>query len=222
MSYAYDGLGRVTSRGVGGLTNREKYTYNPGPNGTATTQVQKFEALYGIVTTYEYDVNENIKRFRNLEGDSRYTYDSLGRIIRIDNSDPGVDATEIYEYDGQKLSFINDTSPSASNRYEVTDSDRDVRMNPQIVSVSGGIWELPRKIKLGDSKETLYEAYDGNKGKERTTQGQFLISYDYGESGRIIYHFYTDAMDELVQVTIEWYDSCDREDVSAPSGVPSA
>lgn len=124
---------------------------------------------------------------------------------------------------GENLNFMkNDTSPSTSNRYEVTDSDREVRMKPQIISVSGGNWELPRKIKLGDSRETLYEAYDGNKGKEQTAQGQFLVSYDYGESGRIIYHFYTDAIDKLVQVTIEWYDSHDREDVSGPLGVPSA
>ena len=101
LSYAYDGLGRVTSRGVGGLTNREKYTYNPGPNGTTTTQVQKFSDLQGLETTYTYDVNGNITAADSKEASDRYVYDALGRMVRANNGDSDVELTETYEYDAR-------------------------------------------------------------------------------------------------------------------------
>ena len=125
---------------------------------------------------------------------------------------------------GEKLNFITKDSSfftSGYDKYEVTDSDKDVRMKTQIVSVFGGDWALPRKMKFGDSIDILYEAYNGNRGKEREAQGLFLVSYDYGESGRITYGFH-DTTYNLERFTIEWYDAHNWEDVSAPSGVPAA
>jgi hypothetical protein len=130
---------------------------------------------------------------------------------------------------GEKLNFIvkdDSKSPISYDKYQVTNSDREVRMKPQTISIFGGNWELPRKMNFGDSINELYNAYNGNKGKESITQGQFMVFYNYGESGRITYEFGTDAIDDTIykleQVTIEWYDAHNWEDVSAPSGVPPA
>lgn len=98
---------------------------------------------------------------------------------------------------------------TGGNIYKVSDSAMDIKMKPKYVSVSNGDWTLPRGIKLGDSIDSLYNAYNGNKGTERFAQGELLISYDYGESGSIIYHFADTSMDGVIsglrQVTIEWY-----------------
>ena len=132
---------------------------------------------------------------------------------------------------GEKLNFIikdDSESPISYGRYEVTDSDKEVQMKPRSTSVLGGNWALPRKINFGDSIEAIYKAYNGNKGKERDDgQGQFTVSYDYGESGRITYEFdfnseYTDVIDELKGVSIEWYDAYNYwKDSPAPSVSPS-
>ena len=109
--------------------------------------------------------------------------------------------------------------------YEATDADREVRLKPQSITVFGKNWPLPRNLKIGDSINTLYEAYDGNKGRERTAQGQFMISYDYEEDGRITYLFNTDVIDENLYITafsIEWYDVWRWEEMSFPEGLPPA
>lgn len=113
---------------------------------------------------------------------------------------------------GEKLNFIvkdDSKSPISYDRYQVTNSDKEVRMKPQIISIFGGDWVLPRKMNFGDSIELLYNAYNGNKGKERIAQGQLLISYKYGDSGTITYVFGIDEVEDtfykLEQVTIEWY-----------------
>ena len=109
---------------------------------------------------------------------------------------------------GEKLNLIKDDSrlPYDNNYYKLTDSDREVRLKPQSMGVSGGDWILPRKMKFGDSIDVLYNVYDGNKGKEKYVEGRFMVSYDYGESGRITYEFH-DTTYKLEQVTIEWYDA---------------
>ena len=109
---------------------------------------------------------------------------------------------------GEELNFIikNDSVIGGYDKYEVTDSDKEVRMKPQVIGVWGGNWALPRKMNFGDSIEALYNAYNGNKGKEKVVEGRFMVSYDYGESGRITYEF-DENIYTLEQVTIEWYNA---------------
>lgn len=110
-------------------------------------------------------------------------------------------------------------------KYKVSDSAMDVKMKPKYMSVISGDWILPRGIKLGDSIDSLYNAYNGNRGEERFAQGEFLISYDYGESGSIIYHFNgtnTDStIGELEQITIEWYNDSEPNNSTQSEKSPS-
>lgn len=127
---------------------------------------------------------------------------------------------------GEKLNFIikDDSKPLYSyERYQVTDSDRDVRMKLRSISICVENFELPRNIKLGCSINELYDAYNGNQGKKSFCEHLSLISYKYGESGCITYCFDTESIystNELVEVLIEWYDTHNYEDVSTPSGLP--
>ncbi len=100
LKYSYDGLGRVTTRQVGELANKETYTYQAGVNGTTTTQVERFKDLEGVETRYTYDAVGNIESSIGPHGINSYVYDGLGRMIRADHG-YGADCTETYEYDGR-------------------------------------------------------------------------------------------------------------------------
>ena len=100
LKYSYDGLGRVTTRQVGELANKETYTYQAGVNGTTTTQVERFKDLEGVETYYTYDAVGNIVSSIGPHGINSYVYDGLGRMIRADHG-YGADCTETYEYDGR-------------------------------------------------------------------------------------------------------------------------
>lgn len=106
---------------------------------------------------------------------------------------------------GEELNLIS----AGDGIYTVPDSAMDIPMKTKYTSVSNGDLALPRRIKLGDSIDALYLAYNGNRGDERSAQGELLISYAYGESDSIIYHFNGASTDgvigELEQVTVEWY-----------------
>ena len=96
--------------------------------------------------------------------------------------------------------------------YEITEADMNIRLKPQMLFIDGEKWELPRKIKIGCSEEMLFEAYNGNKGRERFAQGLTMYSYDYGETGRITYGFEYFS-EELSYFLIEWYDAIHWEDM---------
>ena len=104
-----------------------------------------------------------------------------------------------------------DLSPTDNERFEVPESSLSISLQPQNVSIWSENLELPRGIQIGNSIETLYDAYKGNRGKERQAQGVFLVSYDYGESGSITYHFNDTSEDGIIgaleQVSIEWYNT---------------
>ncbi|MDO5149906.1 MAG: hypothetical protein Q4D76_10980 [Oscillospiraceae bacterium] len=131
-----------------------------------------------------------------------YSSDGFG-VISIMFEDVMFDLTANH---GEKL----DLEPTEDSRYyKVPNSAMDIQMEVQYSCVFNGNCRLPRGIKLGDSIESLYNAYNGNRGKERSAQGEFLVSYKYGESGSIIYHFDDTNSDGVTsgikQVTIEWY-----------------
>ena len=108
---------------------------------------------------------------------------------------------------GEQLNYIikdDSMSPSGFGRYAITESDRSVRMKPLCSWVSGENWPLPRNMKIGDSRDKLTGAYNGDEGLENTAEGQLSVSYDYGQSGYISYIFYND---KLESVSITWYDA---------------
>jgi len=108
---------------------------------------------------------------------------------------------------GEELSYAltNDPPPvsDSSGFCSVEESDKSVRMKPICSWVSGEKWPLPRNMKIGDSREQLTHAYNGDMGQENTAEGQLAVAYGYGQSGYIAYIFYDD---KLNSVSITWYD----------------
>jgi hypothetical protein len=213
------------------------------PNGSTPTKSDISASEQTIVTTEPYSFSE----VNTLFGPGPFSVNELAKVFgeptfidgyysEKDGKNGFFILSALYKdiyivlaaNNGEKLNFIvkdDSKSPTSYDKYQITNSDREVRMKPQAISIFGGNWDLPRKMKFGDSINVLYDAYNGNKGKERIAQGQFMVSYNYGESGRITYEFGTDAIDssnKLEGVSIEWYDAHNWEDVSAPSDVPPA
>ena len=97
-------------------------------------------------------------------------------------------------------------------------------MKPKCMSIISGDWTLSYGIKLGDSKEKVYNAYNGNKGIERQAQGMLLISYNYGEYGSITYHFNdtceNSIISKLYQITIEWHNTYTLNNISPVEKAP--
>ncbi len=174
LKYTYDGLGRVTSRQVGGLTGKESYTYSPGPNGTATTQVQKFRDLQGLETTYTYDANGNITAADSEEANDWYVYDALGRMVRANNGDGDVRLTETYEYDARG-NIVSRT------RYSYTTAETPTRPKKTITYKYED-----------DSWADLLTEYDGetltydNIGNPLTYRDGMTMSWKHGRSLRDI------------------------------------
>lgn len=129
---------------------------------------------------------------------------------------------ELAANNGEKLSYTESTS--SYKTYQVSDSDRYVRMKLLSIDIVGGNWELPRNIKFGDSINALFAAYNGDEGEQSFSEGSFMVSYNYGESGCITYAFETEEIDSsnrLMAVVIEWYNAFKLNDVSSTiSGLP--
>lgn len=99
------------------------------------------------------------------------------------------------------------TLPYGSDMYVVSESDKAVCMNPLCTRIRSEIWPLPRNMKIGDSLDKLYDAYDGDKGRKEIAEGSLMVFYDYGETGHIVYIFSDEGEDStLAEVSITWYD----------------
>jgi hypothetical protein len=113
---------------------------------------------------------------------------------------------------------------SESEYYKLPNSSKDIQMKPKCMSIISGDWTLSYGIKLGDSKEKVYNAYNGNKGIERQAQGMLLISYNYGEYGSITYHFNdtceNSIISKLYQITIEWHNTYTLNNISPVEKAP--
>ena len=148
-----------------------------------------------------------------------YSNDGFG-VISVMFEDVMFDLTANH---GEKLNL----EPTENSRYyKVPDSAMDIQMEVHYSGIFNGNWRLPRGIKLGDSIESLYNVYNGNRGQERSAQGEFLVSYKYGESGSIIYHFDDTNADGVIsgikQVTIEWYSTNNPNESIQSKNAPPA
>ena len=116
---------------------------------------------------------------------------------------------------GVSLRLTTTVGPS-----DVPEEVLDMPLQTWTVSVFSGDLPLPRNLHFGDSIENVYAAYGNDTGTQQTldgelygsarreAQGELLISFRYGESGSITYHFADDGQggySGLSQVTITWY-----------------
>ncbi|MBQ8961386.1 MAG: hypothetical protein IJ071_09305 [Ruminococcus sp.] len=148
----------------------------------------------------EISVNELAQTFGEPELVYGYFDESGAQIVSVTFQEAMFD---LACYDGRLQ-----LEESSDQIQDVPESVLDLELVPETVSITGGDWQLPRNIRLGDSLDTVYSAY-GSHGTERTAQGERLISYDL-EDGAVTYHF--DQEGSLFQFTISWNDR------SFPSG----
>ena len=96
LSYAYDNLGRMTSRQIsGGIATT--YNYLDGQDNTTSTLIESVDNGEDE-WSYEYDNVGNItKVFRDGELRQSYEYDHLNQLTRVNDKD--TDATYCYQYD---------------------------------------------------------------------------------------------------------------------------
>lgn len=96
VSYAYDELGRISTRTVGKLTST--YGYVSGGYGTnSTTPLVASISQGSIPFTYAYDNRGNIISENRNGVTTTYSYDALGQLIRV--NDPVQNQTWVFNYD---------------------------------------------------------------------------------------------------------------------------
>ena len=116
---------------------------------------------------------------------------------------------------GVSLRLTTTVGPS-----DVPEEVLDMPLQTWTASVFSGDLPLPRNLHFGDPIENVYAAYGNDTGTQQTldgelygsarreAQGELLISFRYGKSGSITYHFADDGQggySGLSQVTITWY-----------------
>ena len=107
ITYNYDSWDRLTTKNIAfsGTTNTVSYTYNE-----QSMLVTQYTTSVGTASkTYKYtydDANVNITEVRDANNNllQKYTYDSLDRLIREDNSQAGETYAFTYDNNGNILS----------------------------------------------------------------------------------------------------------------------
>lgn len=160
-----------------------------------------------------FSVNELIARF--AKPDILYGYHS--ERLGCDLISVVFDAVmfDLAAEPGVSLRLTTTVGPSG-----VPEEVLDMPLQTWTVSVFSGDLPLPRNLHFGDPIENVYAAYGNDTGTQQTldgelygsarreAQGELLISFRYGESGSITYHFADDGQggySGLSQVTITWY-----------------
>lgn len=121
FSFTYDVLGRLTKRTLSTGTNvSETYTYKNAANttnrtGYTTTLVDQLTDFAGTTHTYTYDKVGNIKSETIGSDTKSYEYDSLNRLVRV--NDETVGKTYVYDYDnrGNLLRYYTYNYTTAEN-----------------------------------------------------------------------------------------------------------
>lgn len=104
VAYAYDGLGRITTKTVTNGSNAAASTYGfiaGGHGSDSTTSLVGSITQPGQTLTYDYDDVGNIVKEKRAENgttkETTYKYDKLGQLTRV--NDPHANVTWTYEYD---------------------------------------------------------------------------------------------------------------------------
>ena len=169
-----------------------------------TYSFSEVDVLFGLGS---FSVNDLVKVFGEPSFIDGYRWDGGAFAVNVQFNDIVFD---LVANKGEELNFIvkDDLATSGSyGRYTVTESDKSVRMKPLNSCIIGKNWPLPRNIKIGDSRNKLTNAYNGDKGKKEILGGELTIFYDYGQSGNIAYVFSISKPTVLDRVEIMWYDS---------------
>jgi RHS repeat-associated protein len=118
-TYRYDGVGNLVAR-TDGNGHETRFAYD------AANRLIRLTAPGDRTWTYAYDANGNLARVTDANGNAtpttddgttRYTWDSLGRVTKVDYSDDTPDV--LMEYDAMsRLTKLTDGAASATFTYD--------------------------------------------------------------------------------------------------------
>ena len=202
--YTYNAAGELI-RKTDSLQNEISYDYDPAgnltkktdENGTETTY--RYDALNELIdsdtketlssASYSYDEMGNVTSMKDVTGESTYTYDEAGRLIRaVDGSDKSVS----YSYDGfGNLSTL--TYPDGSvvrYTYDANGQLSDIRSKDGQVTyeydAEGNVLKITRKNANGEAGTTILSYDDLNRVKNlvNTCNGTVISAYGYAYDNR--------------------------------------
>ena len=202
--YTYNAAGELI-RKTDSLQNEISYDYDPAgnltkktdENGTETTY--RYDALNELIdsdtketlssASYSYDEMGNVTSMKDVTGESTYTYDEAGRLIRaVDGSDKSVS----YSYDGfGNLSTL--TYPDGSvvrYTYDANGQLSDIRSKDGQVTyeydAEGNVLKITRKNANGETGTTVLSYDDLNRVKNlvNTCNGTVISAYGYAYDNR--------------------------------------
>lgn len=218
VSYAYDALGRVSSRTTGSLTST--YGYVAGGYGVnSTTPLVASIQQNAIPFTYAYDSRGNIISETRNGQTTTYGYDALGQLIRV--NDPHLNQTWVYNYDrgGNILSKVRyayttgtlgtalETIPYAYGdanwkdkltAYNGNSITYDAIGNPLNDGVWAYEWQAGRQLKrMSAEGTTLTFQYDHNglRTQKVVEQSWYPEITNYYLHGKLLTHMTVDYYD---------------------------
>ena len=190
VSYAYDDLGRVTTRAAECGPDASKltsvYEYVDGGYGTnSTTPLVKKITQNGISFEYEYDSRGNIVSEKRGNLTTTYAYDALGQLIRV--NDPHENATWVYNYDRggnilSKVKYAYTTGAVGTALETIPYAYGDANWKDKLTAYNGtAITYDAIGNPLNDGSWT-YEWAVGRQLKKMSREGQSL-SFKYDHNG---------------------------------------
>lgn len=202
ISYTYDAVGNVTSVTIPSGTTT--YTYD------ALNRLATVTDTYGGVTTYEYDKVGNRSGVTYPNGTvTRYTYDELNRLIKLENLKP--DSTVISSYDyvlgpvGNRLQIAESSGRTIAYTYDelyrlVQEDVADLTLgNSTTTYTYDAVGNMLTKTINGISHGYTYDAndrllqddntfytYDKNGNILEEQSPSEITTYEYDDENRLI------------------------------------
>ncbi|MGJ8743540.1 RHS repeat-associated core domain-containing protein [Polaribacter sp.] len=171
-TFDYDGINRLLSKTVNGLTS--EYTYDKNDNLTSFTNSGN------LTTSYNYNKNDNIKEIKNTKGvKTSFDYNDKDQVIS--ETFGGLEKNYRYNDDGSLERF---TKPSGDRiDYEY---DNDGRLE-KIGTISNIEYNNKNLVdEITNDTGTMEFKYDNlNRLDEVTTVHNYEIKYDYEKTGLI-------------------------------------
>ena len=191
ITYNYDSWDRLTTKNIAfsGTTNTVSYTYNE-----QSMLVTQYTTSVGTASkTYKYtydDANVNITEVRDANNNllQKYTYDSLDRLIREDNSQAGKTFVFTYDNNGNILSEkvyeyttgnLDSVTPTSTRTYGYSNST----WKDQLTSYNGNTItydSMGNPLTYWDG--TLF-TWDIEGNLTSLNKGDTSVSYKYNSAG---------------------------------------
>ena len=197
--YAYDASGRLASRSVnmGAGVSITQYTYDANGNVTkeSITDNKPGEPASTRNTYKEYDpMNRVIRVWGEEEGETQYTYDSLGNILTmtvgITEEEPQGQTT-CYEYDarGRLIKTTDAMGQTETRSYDtqnnltgMTDRNGAVTVN----TYDGNSQILTNQISLADESDTVSYQYSTGGLIQSMSNTESTVNYTYNAKGQTV------------------------------------